>query len=182
MNEQKLGYVYRHLTKPPEGFIAPWSYQELMSPRIVQDRFHMSEIVYAKMRGDQPLLTPLKYEMIDAWHVFTGGITVILIGDPDLLKHRWRSKDRDEMYTLDKTLKVNDMFAEIVEEEHISVGEMVFRPKFTYGFSVVDAELPKSLVDDIVEIYVNRLREFNSCDRDRRPRGHRGCCERSATC
>ena len=101
------GHIYAHFSRLPPGFDYHWGYQERMSPSIVQDRFHMSEVVYALARGDKPGLTPWEYSLVDARLRLLGGMTVLITAEERLVRGRW---DESQMYDLDRTLKAARIF------------------------------------------------------------------------
>lgn len=106
-------YIYAHFTKLPHRFDRLWGYVDRMSRFIVQDRFHVSEPVYAEVRGEVTELTRERYRVVDAYLRLMGGYIVVVTADEDLIRSRWRD---GEMYSIDKVLKANRLFIEVACE------------------------------------------------------------------
>lgn len=111
---RREGLIYSHFTRLPDEFNRYWGYIERMSSRIVQDRFHMSEPVYAKMRGDQTKLTHQMYRLIDAKTRLLGTVNVVVTAEDDLIKSRWRE---GEMYKIEQVYHANSLFKKCVMNE-----------------------------------------------------------------
>lgn len=94
------GYIYAHFTRLPPGFDRYWGYWERMSRKIVQDRFHMSEITYANAREEVTPLDPETYRLIDGCVRLYGGMTVLILASQELIESRWT---HDQMFSLEKT-------------------------------------------------------------------------------
>jgi GTPase SAR1 family protein len=103
---QQQGFIYKHLSRLPYGF-KPHMYQEHAHMRSVQDRFHMSEPVYAAVRGDTTFLTPEKYRRVDGYLRQLGAITIVLTAEESLIRSRMRE---GEMYNIKQILLANSMF------------------------------------------------------------------------
>ena len=115
LNVQGLPHVYSHLSRLPDSFHRYWGYTQFMGRYLVQDRFHMSEPVYAKMRGDESELTPYLYALVDAKLKLSCGFTVMLyMMDDSMVLGRWRD---GEMYRLEQVLEVNGMYKDIAENK-----------------------------------------------------------------
>ena len=103
------GWCYAHLG--PEANHAEWhsywGYRRRASRRVVQDRFHMSQVAYAWARREEPAVTPYKYALVDAFLREIGGFTVVVTAERDLLSSRYT---RPELYDLDKILRANNAF------------------------------------------------------------------------
>jgi thymidylate kinase len=108
------GYVYKHFSRLPDKFDRFWGYVENAVTRSVQDRFHMSEVMYSEMRGDDTMLCPQRYRMVDGHLRTRGALTVIVTCDERLLASR--APHEDEMYGRDQILAVNSMFERVVQE------------------------------------------------------------------
>lgn len=101
---QNYGFIYKHFSKPPPGFRSPYSYIRELNGAAVADRFHLSEVVYASVRGDKSLVSPKAYNCIQQ-----STFTVLLCCEPDWYEELMRRHigDRDEMYTLEQNITVN---------------------------------------------------------------------------
>lgn len=114
---QEYGAIYSHFSRLPDRFERGRGYRDRMSVALVQDRFHMSEVVYSQMRSKltDTTMTPARYAMIDAWHTLHAGITVVVAAMIDkLIEDRW---DRPEMYSLGQTLECNQIFKHIAQHQ-----------------------------------------------------------------
>jgi hypothetical protein len=106
-----LGYIYSHFTRLPRGFDYYWDYVNRMSTKIVQDRFHLSEIIYSQVRGEsRSPLTPEMYRLVDAQLRLLGGFTVVVTAEPHLIQSRYEARKETEMYNLDKVMQALELF------------------------------------------------------------------------
>lgn len=149
---QKNGMVYSHLSRLPPGWRNPGSYLARACSNTVQDRFHLSEPVYAAVRGEETRLTPERYRLVDAWLRLMGAITVVVVTDDKILESRWRE---GEMYDLAQVKKANALFMRAVAERD--------RPFIDYriDFDLVitsDALVHNSprIVQSIVDLHAHR--------------------------
>ncbi len=111
------GYIYSHFTRLPPRFDYYWGYVDRMSPCVVQDRFHMSEIVYSKVRGEPSSpLDPLTYQMVDAKITLMGGMVVLVEADPEMIRGRREADNRDQMYDIAGTVEAARLFTLINED------------------------------------------------------------------
>lgn len=118
------GYVYRHMTRLPIGFVHPIDYFPLAMRRAVYDRFHMSEIAYAAARGDDTDLCPERYRLVDAYLRGLGAYTVVIVADDELIKERW---GRDEMYDQSTVHRANAAFKEVTKTEAMMDNAELFK-------------------------------------------------------
>lgn len=107
---QKLGMTYAHLGQPPIGHDHLWDYKDRICRTVVQDRFHMSEVVYRHACGEPCILDPERYRLIDAWLREVGAITVLLYSSEEEIKERWRE---GEKYGIDLVFKANGYYREL---------------------------------------------------------------------
>lgn len=126
-------HVYSHFTRLPEGFDYYWGYKERISPNIVQDRFHMSEVCYARMRNEDTKLDPETYRLVDATLRRAGAYTVVLIGSDSLITKRGIQKD--EMYDTSQILKANSYFISMVDGGHL---EDFYRPDVDFVINLTE--------------------------------------------
>lgn len=123
--EAKTGLVYQHLSRLPDAFDRYWGYLDRMGDgRVVYDRFHMSEVAYARMRGDETPLTPERYRLVDAQLRLRGCVTVVVTAEESLIRARW---GRDEMYDLEQVVAVNRIFCDLLSTNK-------------HGYGVVDCD------------------------------------------
>lgn len=108
-----LPMMYGHLDKPPQSWDKYWSYRELVCRHVVMDRFHMSHLAYRAVDREPHDLTPLKYAMVDAEITLKGGLVVVLLPTNTFISRRFETKNRDEMYSHEHVLKVNEVFHDI---------------------------------------------------------------------
>lgn len=131
LNRLGWPHSYRHFGRMPSC----WEedpvrlYRLSMSPYTVQDRFHMSEVVYAIVEGPsrKPHLGPSSFEMVDRelrnhWE----GYSVVVTADPQLLRDRYEElvgNGREEDYDIDGVLRANELYREICSTGQVnSVG------------------------------------------------------------
>ena len=93
-------HIYAHFSRLPPGFDYYQGYIDRMSPNVVQDRFHISEIIYSELRGDKSPLTLENFRLIDAKLRLIGAYTVVILPDPNDVYDRWHE---GQMYDREKT-------------------------------------------------------------------------------
>lgn len=114
--------IYAHFTRLPPNFDYYWNYVDRMSKGVIQDRFHMSEIIYSKVRGQVTFLDEETYRMVDARLALLGCIQVLITADTDLIASRFGGKE--EMYNIEQTKQAASLY-------------MGYRSAFpTYRFSI----------------------------------------------
>jgi thymidylate kinase len=102
--------VYAHFTRLPPSFDYYWGYVERMGRRVVQDRFHLSEIAYAQARGETPKLCPETYRLVDGRLRLIGAYMVLVTATEELVRSRW---DPTQMYDVEKTVKACQIYNDI---------------------------------------------------------------------
>lgn len=151
LNEQYgLPHVYQHLSRLP----ACWRgrarelHEELARRWVVQDRFHMSEVAYASARKDEPMLSPVEYELLDcSLRAGLGALTVVLVDlTGDVIRSRWRD---GEMFTLGQVLKVNDYYKDIIRDE-------VPQRRMRHDWAVPAGDIEDWAVQEIARQYAER--------------------------
>ena len=123
--EKLPGHVYAHFSRLPPDFDYYWGYLDRASRRVVQDRFHMSEVAYAIARGEQPRIDPETYRLVDARLRQLGAYTVLVTADQGLIESRW---DPTQMYDLYRTLSAARQF-DLIADHHSD-----WRPDFDCHF------------------------------------------------
>ena len=151
-------HIYAHFSRLPAGFDYYWGYVERASRYIVQDRFHLSEVAYARARGDSSRLDTESYQILDGHLRLLGAYTILVTATQDLLASRWGP---DQMYSLEKTLAAGRAFDQVHEEHAINriVPDIDFRVRCTVHRPWVSDEeiaaileayrVRQSLIDDV---------------------------------
>lgn len=116
------GYTLAHLSRLPDSFDRFWSYTQRAIPTTVQDRFHMSEVMYAMMRGEPTVLTPEKYRLVDGMLRLRGALHVLVVmEDSDvgqaILRERYSQLREREMYREQQVLLVNTLFCNVADRD-----------------------------------------------------------------
>lgn len=105
------GYVYAHFTRLDKKFDYVNGYIARASRRVVQDRFHMSEVVYSMARGEDPMVSEEEYRYVDGYLRRLGAYTVVVTASPEyyetVLRCRMRS---EEMYDEKIMARANEFF------------------------------------------------------------------------
>ena len=91
--ESRGPWIYSHFGLLPITWRYPSSYFPHMSKYLVQDRFHMSEIVYRKARGEPQELSSFAYSIVDAKLCLLGGLTVILVADEQVIHYTFNPEE-----------------------------------------------------------------------------------------
>lgn len=124
------GYIYRHLSKLPDGFHRYWHHAALASRCIVQDRFHMSDIVYRRVEGVKLETTPETYRALDGYLRGYGSFTVVVTATQELIASRI---GREEMYPPEKIYHANQLYHDLVTEPaHHDQVLQLYRPDWDY--------------------------------------------------
>lgn len=151
------GHIYRHFSRLPDQFNRYWDYLEHASPKVVQDRFHMSEIAYCYGRGERPDsggLCTHRYRMIDGHLRNLGAFTVVLYTDRDDLARRFKERG-DDMYDSKVIIAANEAFTSLA--------------RGTFNGYTVDVDMrfclsekrPYVTQDEITDILSNYRRRFH---------------------
>lgn len=116
LNELGWPHVHRHMGKPPDCWRQdPVScYARLCSTYLVQDRFDLSELVYAPLRDAQPHFSPTQHRSIVRNLRAHCSYLVVVTAHPALIEQRYAS--RPEMFSLDKVLLANDRFRQAAQD------------------------------------------------------------------
>lgn len=122
---QELGYIIAHFSRLPVGWRWEW-YADRASTRLIQDRFHMSEMMYAKLNGKDPCMTPEQYRivqetLVDWYDLFT----VVITASEDLIAERYTPRAAEEMFSLEQILDVNNAYIEAVNDPMYQVNKHI---------------------------------------------------------
>lgn len=155
------GYWYHHLTRPPKSFDYCQGYMNMACHEYVQDRYHMSEPVYACVRGDIPGIDPEQYRIVDAHLRMMGTLTVVIVAQDDSdLRARFNALDqRVEMYHVEQIVHVNALFNSIVSHRvqlNTSIGEYHMDWDIVIRTKGVDDYPSDEEVDKIIDAYIAR--------------------------
>jgi thymidylate kinase len=107
--ERLPGYLYVHMSRPPKTNWSDEDYIHIAAMKTIRDRFHLSELAYSRIRKEASLVKEprvLDAELVSKFCAFK----VLVTASDDLLKSRYQSKDRDEMYSLDQIIDANKVF------------------------------------------------------------------------
>lgn len=110
-------HIYSHSTKPPKDFDYYWGYIDRISPNVVQDRFHMGEVVYSRVRGVRSELGSEEYRLVDAALRQVGAFTVVITTLRQTLEKRLDGEDMtQQMYNKEQIIRANDLFSHMTYE------------------------------------------------------------------
>ena len=105
---QRVGMVPAHLGPLPKGWAPLTHYLEAASSLFVQDRFHMSELVYGSITRGGANMDEGAYAMIDARLIaHKAAFTVVITAENKLLEDRW---DMSQLFDIQTVKKVNQAF------------------------------------------------------------------------
>jgi len=107
--EAQAGLLYRHLSKPPDGFHPYYGYLPLMNRNFVCDRLWLSDIAYRQAEDTQCKITPFIRDMLIAQQTLLGAVQIVITCDRELLKQKY--KPETEMYDVQTLLNANDAFS-----------------------------------------------------------------------
>lgn len=101
---------YAHLSRPPVGFDHLGGYVSNITPR-VQDRWHLSALVYGMMLGTGRWPIRDEYALIQRYLEWAGAITILLIADePSWLSAKLDESKKRELYAKPTIMAANDGF------------------------------------------------------------------------
>lgn len=158
------GYMYSHLSRPPlQGFDGCQHYMGMAWSNFVQDRFHLSEPIYAKVRGEAQSAhtSPEKYRLVDAHLRLMGVLTVVITATDELVESRYAARADEEMYNLEETILANQLYRSAAQNGFIASGHGVYKPDIDIVISCT-AEHPFPSDDTarvIVDAYLKRQTE-----------------------
>lgn len=165
----KMPHIYAHFSKLPDAFNFFTHYLERASRNIVQDRFHMSEIVYSNVcryhNGQSPLY-PEKYRLVDAYLRYLGAITVVIIAEPTWLKRQVKEKhSRGEMFSEEQIVRVNDAFGYLCHKDQETARTFNwladYNPDIDFVYCVSESNPHPAenanFCAQVLEAYLNRL-------------------------
>lgn len=115
LNADGLKHVYRHLTVLPKGWDFYGDYVPHIARPVVQDRFHMSELVYGRAVRGSTNITDDMLRLIEARVALAAGFTVVVTADWKVLEILWGRKQREEMFSLEMVQQVNKLYIQLVE-------------------------------------------------------------------
>lgn len=146
-------WVYRWFTKLPGCWRYPTDYVPHVARFVVQDRFHMSEIVYRAARQEEQLMSPLAYRWLDGYLRGVGAFTVVLTTTDE----RARSVPAGgQMHDAETHVRVNRLYRSIANGR-----DERYRPDFDYVYCPFGKGWPaedNALVQLVVDLYVSRQR------------------------
>lgn len=120
LNNLNYPHQYCHFTRLPDAHDRCDDYVSRISPIVVQDRFHMSEVAYVYGRNNPnenvPVLTCDKVRWVDACLRGVGAFTVLLTANEDVITSRFQSRG-DDMYKLDVIHRANECFIMLAQRE-----------------------------------------------------------------
>lgn len=150
--------TYQHLSRLPASWKFPGDYRQMIRPWAVQDRFHMSEVAYALARGDEPLISPTDYQIVDAWTRCVGSCTVVVAANARHLNELFeKHKHADEMYNLSVVARANEHYWAMSDG---GIGDYVPDVAFRVKINDADCRWPAERdyeLADIVDEYVKRV-------------------------
>lgn len=155
LNKHGRPHIYKHFSRLPSSLWRGdypcelyWSHAARHS---VQDRFHMSEPLYAQIRDEQPILSPAQYRLLDCRLRAEHGMVTILLYDPDgsTIKRRWRE---GEMYGIDDVLRVNTYYHEIAMDQEQTWGDY----RLSYDCKIAAPALESGKAAPLLDVLMNR--------------------------
>jgi thymidylate kinase len=153
------GYIYKHFTRLPHEFNYFWGYVQHAAKYSVQDRFHMSEIVYASTRYEQPQISPEMYRLVDGYLRSLGCFTVVLTADEEVFDERFHMNGQEQMYNLDQIKQANFIFAGIAQNCELTTVTNLFKNIDIDGHIHFTKENPwpgQRDLDNILTAYLRR--------------------------
>jgi len=147
-DEDHTERVYRHMTRPPDGFDHLTGYVERVGPH-VWDRFHLGALAYGRLTGNGGCPNPRQMLWVQRYLRWQGAIVIVMHADRWWLKEHLDST-REEMYSKQTILDVNDIFVMISRSSNH--GEKYC----DFSIDVTDGAWPN---EQTVEMLVNTWRE-----------------------
>ncbi len=119
VESKTMPFVYRHFTRLPDGaWDYYWDYLPHICRGIVQDRFHVSEMVYGPVHKGVSRVTIEIARLLQGHLNLVGGMTVLITADDELIEQQYKDKgSRQEMYQLGQILEVNQRYKGLAIEK-----------------------------------------------------------------
>ncbi len=153
------GYWHKHLSKPPRNFDNCRGYIDMAYMKSVQDRFHMSEIVYSCLDNRETSITPEKYRIVDAHLRMMGAVTVVIIcADYSILCERHATRADEEMYSAEQVCQANDYFSSLCSSERFGQ----YKPDYDLVIKTGQGKpFPdQDDIDNVLRLYDSRLAQL----------------------
>jgi len=100
---------YRHLSRPPPDFDHMREYMEGVGQH-VQDRYHLSSIVYGKILGGGTYISARRMLTVQRYLRWQGALVVVFYGGREWLRDQLAKSVKKEMYSREQILDANDAF------------------------------------------------------------------------
>lgn len=149
-------HIYRHFGLLPPAFDHFRDYDQHSGVYIIQDRFHMSELVYGTVCRDNCQVNPERYRLINGMLALKGAMTIVMcFEEPALLKERYSRHVKREAFDEGQCLAVNSAYFDI--ENYFSDYDV----QYDY-FLTFNRDKPFATDRDreiILDAYIQRLEE-----------------------
>lgn len=155
-------HVYRHFSRLPVAWGERWreNYLDHAATYAVQDRYHLSEPLYAKARCESSVIkdySSLNTELLRRRTAFTVVVTAV----DDLIKERYARLAEREMFSLDKVLDANNAFFDAAVMQVLPSGEVVERLVDHHIHCGPEHDFPTERdADEILRLYLPQLLNY----------------------
>lgn len=135
LHAHRFHHVYQHFTKLSSAFPTAAGYIPFFNKNVVMDRFYMSRQAYGLTLGNQEILKPFQYKLLDAKARNFGAVQIVIVASDKLIKRRYENKDRDEMYGCESILAANREYLRLINDPSKAVD-------VDFVFHICDANEP----------------------------------------
>jgi len=145
--------MYSWMTMPNETtFDFFKSYEMMLNPYTIQDRFHLGALAYHKDK----ITIPHTLLCIERWIRDTGGFVILFFAEDERWYKEHLAKDkRGNLLANEILCKANFIFTQIANYHH------PLRPWYDYAFDISDGHFVEDkFVKIIAERWIERRREF----------------------
>lgn len=151
-DHDKYPVMYSWMTRPNEtAFDFFKSYQMMLNPYTIQDRFHLGAIAYHKDK-----ITVEHLDHIEEWIREAGGLVVLFFAEDEKWYKEHLAKDkRGNLLANEILCKANSVFTQIATNQH------PLRPSFSYAFDISGGQFVEDkFVELIAGCWIARRRSF----------------------
>jgi hypothetical protein len=127
------------------------------------DRYHLGELAYRAFDDRPSTITPLAFDLAEAGVRECCGFVIVITAEEETLRQRFALGKKKELYDLERILKVNERYMEIVRSSGrtLTLRGKDYHPRVDYWiYDAAGAD-----VERVVEIYARQLREYGELTR-----------------
>lgn len=132
-------------------------YLELLRPRQVWDRLHVSELAYRAHDDVEPCITSQNYRSLDLKLMTKYRAMIVILTAPESIIRERHAQRGDDVYDLERILAVNRTFLEIAKTGRVIVRGETYKPMFHSHVRCSDKFPDDMCVEALLNTYLENL-------------------------